>query len=237
VNFLYFSNYYNNLTESVQGLKTHKIRLNSLPQKIKSHESTKGVILHTEITNIGGIQIMQNTLILVGITLVIIMGITMTTFMFRINRYIRDMNKTLAHQYNLIVKIQSVLKNKSATNAVAENAEMIYQDLLQNLIPIMAAIDVMPRNTSEHPLWRALGGIMDEYAKNPFALEKLRRCIKLDSEIARSIDNYMRRADAFLVHLNSTEPDGILSATFTDGLLGQSLTFFAQAKQLATQEH
>jgi hypothetical protein len=179
---------------------------------------------------------MQITLILVGIILLIIMGIALTTFMFRINRFIGDMNKTLAHQYNLIVKIQSVLKNKSATNAVAENAEMIYQDLLQNLIPIMAAIDVMPRNTSEHPLWRALGGIMDEYAKNPFALEKLRRCIKLDSEIARSIDNYMRRADAFLVHLNTTEPDGILSATFTDGLLGQSLTFFAQAKQLATQE-
>ena len=124
---------------------------------------------------------------------------------------------------------------KNTTNAVAEHAEMIYQDLLQNLIPIMAAIDVMPRSTSEHPLWRALGGIMDEYAKNPFALEKLRRCIKLDAEVARSIDNYMNRADAFLNHLTTTDPDGILAATFTDGLLGQSLTFFTQAKQLAAQ--
>ena len=156
-------------------------------------------------------------------------------YIYRISNHINTINKTLEHQYNLMVKIQSVLKNKSATNAVAENAEMIYQDLLQNLIPIMAAIDIMPRNTPEHALWRALGGIMDEYAKNPIALEKLRRAIKLDSEVARNIDNYMRRADSFLHHLTTTEPDGLLSNTFTDGLLGQSLTFFAQAKQLATQ--
>ena len=178
---------------------------------------------------------MENILIIGAFITIIGICISMTVFMYRINMRINDMNKTLSHQYNLIVKIQSVLKNKSATNAVAENAEMIYQDLLQNLIPIMASIDIMPRNTSEHPLWRTLGGIMDEYAKNPFALEKLRRAIKLDSEIARSVDNYMHRADAFLTHLNTTEPDGILSATFTDGLLGKSLTFFAQAKQLASQ--
>lgn len=180
---------------------------------------------------------MYNTLILVCIGIILITCIGLLYFLININNKVKDMTKTLSHQYNLIVKIQSVLKNKSATNAVAENAEMIYQDLLQNLIPIMAAIDVMPRNTSEHPLWRALGGIMDEYAKNPFALEKLRRCIKLDSEVARSIDNYMNRADSFLHHLTTTDPDGILSATFTDGLLGQSLTFFAQAKQLAAQSN
>ena len=147
----------------------------------------------------------------------------------------KSLNKMLTHQYNLIVKIQSTLKNKTATNAVSENAEMIYQDLLQNLIPIMASIDVMPRATSEHPLWRAIGGIMDEYAKNPFILEKLRRCIKLDSEVSRSIDNYMNRADSFLNYLTTNDPDGILATTFTDGLLGQSLTFFAQAMQLVHQ--
>lgn len=178
---------------------------------------------------------MHDTIILVCMGLITVLGIGMLYYTYRTNMRIRDMSKTLTHQYNLVVKIQSVLKNKSATNAVAENAEMIYQDLLQNLIPIMAAIDVMPRNTSEHPLWRALGGIMDEYAKNPFALEKLRRCIKLDTEVARSVDNYMNRADAFLHHLTTTDPDGILAATFTDGLLGQSLTFFTQARQLATQ--
>ncbi len=178
---------------------------------------------------------MQNELILVIFTLLIIINATILGFIFAVSRRVHDMTRTLTHQYNLIVKIQSVLKNKSATNAVAENAEMIYQDLLQNLIPIMAAIDIMPRSTSEHPLWRALGGIMDEYAKNPFALEKLRRSIKLDSEISRHVDNYLRRADAFLQHLSTTEPDGILAATFTDGLLGQSLTFFTQARQLAAQ--
>lgn len=178
---------------------------------------------------------MQNILIIVGFSIVLLLQIVMIYFIYAVNARVRDVAKTLTHQYNLIVKIQSILKNKSATNAVAENAEMIYQDLLQNLIPIMAAIDVMPRNTNEHPLWRALGGIMDEYAKNPFALEKLRRCIKLDPEVARSIDNYMNRADSFLNHLTTTDPDGILASTFTDGLLGQSLTFFAQAKQLANQ--
>ena len=179
---------------------------------------------------------MQNAAIFGTFGILTLLIITVFIYIYRINARMGSITKTLEHQYNLIVKIQSVLKNKSATNAVAENAEMIYQDLLQNLIPIMAAIDIMPRNTPEHALWRALGGIMDEYAKNPFALEKLRRAIKLDSEIARSIDNYMHRADTFLHHLNTTEPEGILSSTFTDGLLGQSLTFFAQAQALALSE-
>lgn len=178
---------------------------------------------------------MENIIIFGLLGIIILLTGVISLYIYRINMRIGDIGKTLEHQYALIVKIQSVLKNKSATNAVAENAEMIYQDLLQNLIPVMAAIDVMPRNTPEHALWRALGGIMDEYAKNPFALEKLRRAIKLDSEVARNIDNYMRRADNFLHHLTTTEPDGLLSNTFTDGLLGQSLTFFAQAKQLASQ--
>ncbi|MBR1380813.1 MAG: hypothetical protein IJ560_04505 [Alphaproteobacteria bacterium] len=180
---------------------------------------------------------MQIIAVFVGMGAIIFICAAIAFAIYRINAKINDTTKTLEHQYNLIVKMQSVLKNKYATNAVAENAEMIYQDLLQNLIPVMAAIDIMPRATSEHPLWRALGGIMDEYAKNPFALEKLRRAIKLDSEVARSIDNYTARAERLLNHLTATEPDGILAQTFTDGLLGQSLTFFAQAKSLATREN
>ncbi len=180
---------------------------------------------------------MQTVIIYTLIGLIMLTIIAIATYIYKINSRITYITKTLEHQYNLISKIQSTLKNKYATNAIAEHAEMIYQDLLQTLIPIMAAIDVMPRNTSEHPLWRALGGIMDEYAKNPFTLEKLRRCIKLDSEVARNIDNFMNRANNFLCHLTNTEPDGILSTTFTDGLLGQSLTFFTQAKQLAIQNN
>ncbi len=180
---------------------------------------------------------MQNTVIFITLGIILILTISGILFAHAMNKRIFAITKALEMQHSLIMKIQSVLKNKSATNAVAENAEMIYQDLLQNLIPIMAAVDIMPRNTAEHPLWRALGGIMDEYAKNPFTLEKLRRCIKLDSEVARNIDNYMHRADTFLHHLTTTETDGLLASTFTDGLLGQSLTFFAQAKQLASQSN
>ncbi len=151
-------------------------------------------------------------------------------------RHIGALEKNVGYQYNLVLKIQSMLKNKSATNAVAEHAEMIYQDLLQNLIPILAALDIMPRNTSEHPLWRTLGGLMDEYAKNPFVMEKLRRAIKLDAEVKRNVSNYMNRADNLLKHLSESEPDGILTKTFINGLLGQSLTFFTQAYQLATTD-
>jgi len=176
---------------------------------------------------------MENTIILI-LSGLIFVGIIAGLFMIKnMNTKISDITKTLTYQYNLIVKIQSVLKNKNATNAVAEHAEIIYQDLLQSLIPIMAAIDVMPRNTNEHPLWRALGGIMDEYSKNPFALEKLRRCIKLDTSIAHNVTNYITGANRLLQYLTTTEPDGILASTFTDGLLGQSLTFFNQAQQLA----
>ncbi|MBR4475296.1 MAG: hypothetical protein IKP05_01270 [Alphaproteobacteria bacterium] len=179
---------------------------------------------------------MENILILVGISLLIVLSVWAVIMTVHTNAYIKNINKTLEFQYNLIVKMQSILKTKSATNAVAENAEMIYQDLLQNLIPVMAAINIMPRNTNEHPLWRALGGIMDEYAKNPFALEKLRRAIKNNAEVARNIENYIARADSLLLHLTKTEPDGMLTATFTNGLLGQSLTFFAQARTLANQQ-
>jgi hypothetical protein len=176
---------------------------------------------------------MQNTIILTLSTLTFIGVIATFIIMMKLSNKISDITNTLTYQYNMIMKIQSTLKNKNATNAVAENAEIIYSDLLQNLIPIMAALDTMPRNTTEHPLWRALGGIMDEYAKNPFALEKLRRCIKLDSNIAHNVNNYIARANKLLQYLTTTEPDGILSSTFTDGLLGQSLTFFGQAQQLA----
>ncbi len=178
---------------------------------------------------------MENIIIFSALGLIIITIGIIAMYLYKTSAGIEKIKKTLDHHYDLFVKMQSILKNKSATNAVTEHAEMIYQDLLQNLIPIMAAIDIMPRNTPEHALWRALGGILDEYARNPFALEKLRRAIKLDSEISRCIDNYTRRADSFLHHLTTTEQDGILANTFTDGLLGQSLTFFAQAKQLATQ--
>ena len=152
------------------------------------------------------------------------------------NRHINILEKDISYVRDTVIKMQNTLKTKSATNAVAEHAEMIYQDLLQNLIPILAALDIMPRNTSEHPLWRTLGGLLDEYAKNPFVMEKLRRAIKLDTNIKRDVSNYMSRAENLLENLNATEPNGILATTFLNGLLGQSLTFFTQAYQLATTD-
>ena len=179
---------------------------------------------------------MQNTFLWVILGILTIMTGAILFMTINANRRIGALEKNTGFQYNLIVKIQSLLKSKSATNAVAEHAEMIYQDLLQNLIPILAALDIMPRNTTEHPLWRTLGGLIDEYAKNPFVMEKLRRAIKLDAEVKRNVSNYMNRADNLLKHLAESEPDGILTKTFINGLLGQSLTFFTQAYQLATTD-
>ena len=179
---------------------------------------------------------MENTLILILLSASILSGLVAILISVITNRKIHNISKTISLQYNLLVKIQNVLKNRMSVNETTDKAEIIYQDLLQNLIPIMAAIDVMPRTTSEHPLWRALGGIMDEYAKNPFILEKLRRAIKLDSNISHNVGHYLNRANLFLQHMASTDTDGILSTTFTDGLLGQSLTFFAQAQALANTD-
>jgi len=179
---------------------------------------------------------MNNTALFVLIIICTLVSLTSIFFVIVMNKNLKQIAKTQTYQYNLMVKIQNVLKNKTSVNETADKAEIIYQDLLQDLIPIMATIDVMPRTTSEHPLWRALGGIMDEYAKNPFVLEKLRRAIKLDSNIAHNVGHYLNRANMFLQHMASTDTDGILSTTFTDGLLGQSLTFFAQAQALATTD-
>lgn len=183
-----------------------------------------------------GIKIMENTIILILVSLCTLCSIVSLCLIFTNMKNARNITKTLTYQYNLIVKIQNVLKNKISVNETTDKAEIIYQDLLQDLIPVMAAIDVMPRKTSEHPLWRALGGIMDEYANNPFVAEKLRRAIKLDSKIAHNVSHYLNRANSFLQHMSATDSDGILSTTFTDGLLGQSLTFFAQAQTLATSD-
>ena len=179
---------------------------------------------------------MENMLVLILLAVSILFSLGAILFSIMTHRKIHGISKTLTLQYNLLVKIQNVLKNRMSVNETTDKAEIIYQDLLQNLIPIMAAIDVMPRTTSEHPLWRALGGIMDEYAKNPFILEKLRRAIKLDSNISHNVGHYLNRANLFLQHMASTDTDGILSTTFTDGLSGQSLTFFAQAQALANTD-
>lgn len=179
---------------------------------------------------------MENTVFLILISISIFFGICSFVGVILLIKNMKTVSKLLTYQHGLLAKIQNMLKNNSSINETTEKSEIIYQDLLQNLIPIMAAINVMPRSTSEHPLWRALGGIMDEYANNPFVLEKLRRAIKLDANIARNVSNYLNRANAFLQHIASNDSDGIIATTFTDGSLGQSLTFFAQAQALANTD-
>ena len=177
---------------------------------------------------------MENLIVLILVSLTTICSVCSIIFLIHNNKNLRQISKNQTLQHNMLMKIQQVLKSKFSVSETTDKAEIIYQDLLQDLIPIMAAIDIMPRTSSEHPLWRALGGIMDEYAKNPFVLEKLRRAIKLDPNIAHNVSHYLNRANQFLQHMANTDSDGILSTTFTDGLLGQSLTFFAQAQTLAT---
>ena len=222
--------HYNNLTESVQDLKMHFDKVFKFilykPKRIG-----KSVLYFIHV-NKG--KEMDSILISICFGILIIVCLAAMVVTIVTNRRIGTLEKNVSYVHDMVARMQNTLKTKSATNAVAEHAEMIYQDLLQNLIPILAALDIMPRNTSEHPLWRTLGGLLDEYAKNPFVMEKLRRTIKLDANVKRNVSNYMSRAENLLNHLNSTEPDGILATTFLNGLLGQSLTFFTQAYQLAT---
>lgn len=179
---------------------------------------------------------MDNPTILILLGIAVICSMISVFYTITANNKTQTIIKNLSLQYNALMKMQQILKNKFSVGETTDKAEIIYQDLLQDLISIMAAIDIMPRNTSEHPLWRALGGIMDEYAKNPFVLEKLRRAIKLDANISHNVSHYLNRANQFLQHMANADTDGILSTTFTDGLLGQSLTFFAQAQTLANAQ-
>ena len=68
---------------------------------------------------------MQDMIITIGIGVILLTQIIMAYFIYLIIARERGMAKTLNYQNNLIIKIQSILKNKSATNAVAENAERI----------------------------------------------------------------------------------------------------------------
>ncbi|MCL1902159.1 MAG: hypothetical protein FWG18_00850 [Alphaproteobacteria bacterium] len=172
------------------------------------------------------------------ITLAVVIILICAFVMFSIHASLRrtkTLEVSVAKIAGAILKMQSMLKARAASDMVAQNAEIIYQDLLQHLTPIMRASEISMRDTSEHELWRALGGILDEYNKNPFVLEQLRRLIKLDSSIARATDAFLNRAEHLLRHLAAADPDGILASSFADGLLGQSMTLLSQAKQLANQ--
>ena len=167
--------------------------------------------------------------------LLVVLALTVisASFSARMSRRLNVMEQLLARQSGILAKLQGTLRARAVSDAVAQNTEIIFQDLLQHISPIAKAIEVAPRDTEEHPLWRTLGGLIDEYARNPFVLENLRRLVKLDSDIARSADAFLTRSEKLLRHLADNDPDGLLGSTFTDGLLGQAMTLLSQAKQLA----
>lgn len=163
----------------------------------------------------------------------IVIGFLSLALIALVLQKIAAVNSKITLQSNVISKMQSAMRARNATNAVAQNAEIIYQNLLQNLVPIAAAAEASPRDTDEHILWRTAGGLLDEYAKNPFVLEQVRRAIKLDANVASAAENYIAHASKLLELLAAADTDGLLAASFSDGLLGQTMTFLAQAKQLA----
>ncbi|MCL1891716.1 MAG: hypothetical protein FWF97_00250 [Alphaproteobacteria bacterium] len=171
------------------------------------------------------IDIFSVVLIVIGF-----LTIVMIALLFR---KINTLGAKLSLQTAVISRMQSALKSRAATNAVAQNSEIIYQDLLQHLIPVATAAGIAPRETPEHPLWQWAGGLMDEYSKNPYVLEQIRQAIKLDGGIARAADIYSDHASKFLTYLTATDPEGLLASAFSDGLLGQTMTLLAQARQLA----
>jgi len=160
-------------------------------------------------------------------------GIVLIIMMARLNKRIRTLEQVAAHQSATLNKMFAATRARTAISTVAENAEIIYQDLLQHAGPIVRALEIPGRESDEHALWRALGGVLDEYNRNPFVLEQLRRLIKLDATVARAVDAFLARSEQLLRSLAATDPEGLLASTFADGLLGQAMTFLSQAKQLA----
>lgn len=181
-------------------------------------------------------QIYLPDIIIISIaSIVLIFAIFLLAYVVRAGRRLKKMDQMIAHQSSILSKMQSTFRTRTAVDAIAQNAEIIYQDLLQHITPVAKALEVPMRDSSEHELWRVLGGVVDEYNKNPYVLEQLRRLIKLDSVVARSSDSFLLRSEHLLRHLATADPDGLLAATFADGLLGQAMTLLSQAKQLANQ--
>lgn len=174
------------------------------------------------------------------IFLVVLFNLFIIVYLFfiynKLNKKLTYVANNIYTQKAFIVKILSLLRNKYTTNVFTENSEIIYQDLLQYLIPIMTELEIIPRTSSEHPLWRSLGAIISESEKNLFIIEKLRRAIKNNENIAENVSNYITKSEQFLDYITKNDPNHILTSTFTDGLLGKSLSFFIQAKKLAENE-
>jgi len=173
------------------------------------------------------------------ITFLVIKGVlvikagTTLFFSWTSKKQIKSLEKLVNAQASAIVRMQNSIKAKSSNDTIAQNAEIIYQDLLSSIHPVITALEIRPRENEQHALWRTLGGMMDEYAKNPYVLENLRKLIKTDTDVLKSADLFIERSEKLLRHLAANDSDGALTSVFADGLLGQSMSFLSQAKRLA----
>ncbi|MDR1697081.1 MAG: hypothetical protein LBR41_02580 [Rickettsiales bacterium] len=174
---------------------------------------------------------METLLILVAIFS--FLGFIFSTLAFLSARKNAAAVRTVGH---VMSKIRTDLKSRGDGAALHQNAEIIYSDMLRNIAPIAAAIGTTPRDTNEHPLWQTLGGIMDAYSANPYVLEQLRRELKNNTDAQTRADLFLARAEQLLAHLTEIDANGILTMTFTDGLLGQAMTLITSAKQLANEK-
>ena len=68
---------------------------------------------------------MGNSLIIILISVCVLCSLVTIFFVLSANKDIKNINKTLTYQYNLMVKIQTILKNKFSVNETTDKAEML----------------------------------------------------------------------------------------------------------------
>ena len=95
---------------------------------------------------------MENIWIFITVSASSLFVIMTFVMIFVLNKKINLLARATKQHAELLVAIKNVLKNKIAVNETTDKAEIIYQDLLQDLIPVMAATEIMPRYTSNNPL-------------------------------------------------------------------------------------
>lgn len=134
-------------------------------------------------------------------------------------------------------EIAKTLATYNQQDSFIKNLDIVYQELSHHLTPILRILEIQPRQTFEHNIWRMTGGLIDAKDANPFVLEQLRRNIKLDSEFATNVDAFLIKAQHMLERISALDPDGILGAAFSDGLLGQSINVLSAARQMASVQN
>ena len=84
---------------------------------------------------------MDNPTILILLGIAVICSVISVFYTITANNKTQTIIKNLSLQYNALMKMQQILKNKFSVGETTDKAEIIYQDLLQDLISIMAAMN------------------------------------------------------------------------------------------------